>query len=361
MRITGTRTLLALVLCLLLLSAAGGTLAQEPLDPEPVEVTDPGAELSGAELSATVSLLLPYQGRLTVPSTGQPVVDGDYTMTFTLYNADEGGTALWTETKTVSVAGGLFATNLGDGTTLSQGTFNGQALWLGIKVGADGEAAPRIPILPVAYAFSVVPGATVSGSTSSPGLSVTNTGSGHGLYGNSSNSIGVYGASNTSRGVYGVSSESYGVYGASKGALAAVYGANTGTGYSGHFYKPGGVAVYADGSVIVTENLQVNGTVSGANTSLPIAYGYINNDGTKMSGSANVSSTWDSGYERYNITISGESYYYSDYVTIVTPSTVCSNGYTPMTTSAGGKLLVYFKNASDQKAQCQFQFVTYKP
>jgi hypothetical protein len=323
------------------------------------------------------------------------VADGDYTMAFSLYNVDVGGSALWSETKTVSVVGGLFATHLGDATPLSQNQLNGQGLWLGVKVGADAEAAPRIPILPVAYAFSLVPGASIKNASSSSIVNVSNIGTGAGangvlaittsttngasavrgqagssgynpanivgVTGESSTGYGVFGVSSSSIGVYGFSNNHYGVYGAGMGAQPGVFGGNWGSGYGAHFYKPSGTAIYAQGSVTVTENLKVNGTVSGANTSLPIAYGYINSTGAKMSGSANVSSTWDATNSRYSITISGHSYYYSDYVTVITPSTVCANGYTPSTSSVGGNLLVYFKNASGTTAQCQFQFVTYKP
>ena len=86
-----------------------------------------------------------------------------------------GGTAKWTETKNVPVAGGLFSTALGDTSALPQSLFSGQALWLGIKVGADLEATPRQAIVPVAYALSLVPGAAITGSLSSPALRVSNS------------------------------------------------------------------------------------------------------------------------------------------------------------------------------------------
>ncbi len=97
----------------------------------------------GVAPQAVLTPLLQYQGRQTDPGTGEPVADGNYTMTFRLYDVASGGSALWTETKDVPVADGLFNTVLGDVTALDQGLFNGQALWLGVKVGADGEATPR--------------------------------------------------------------------------------------------------------------------------------------------------------------------------------------------------------------------------
>jgi hypothetical protein len=123
-----------------------------------------------------ITPLLQYQGRMTNPTTGQPVTDGVYAVTFSLYNVASGGAAVWTETKNVPVGGGLFSTALGDTSPLPQSLFSGQALWLGIKVGADLEATPRQAIVPVAYALSLVPGAAIAGSSPSPALSVSNSG-----------------------------------------------------------------------------------------------------------------------------------------------------------------------------------------
>jgi hypothetical protein len=132
-------------------------------------------------VAASTSPLLQYQGRLTDPSTGQAVADGSYSMTFRLYTVDSGGTALWTETKDVAVQSGLFNTALGDTTALSQALFNGQQLWLGIKVGADDEATPRQRILPAAYALGLVPGAAMQADSTSAALQVTNLGTGDAL------------------------------------------------------------------------------------------------------------------------------------------------------------------------------------
>ena len=130
---------------------------------------------------AVLTPLLQYQGRLTDPGTGEAVADGVYSISFRLYNVESGGSWLWMETEDVSVQGGLFSTVLGDTTALDHSLFNGQALWLGVRVGADAEATPRQQVLPVAYALSLVPGAVVEASSSSPVLQVNNTGSGDAL------------------------------------------------------------------------------------------------------------------------------------------------------------------------------------
>jgi hypothetical protein len=136
----------------------------------------------GTAVAGAISPLLQYQGRLSDPSSGEPVEDGSHTMVFRLYTGPSGGTALWTEAKDVPVQGGLFSTALGDTTPLSQDLFTGQALWLGIKVGADEEATPRQQMLPVVYALSLVPGASIQANSSSAALNLSNAGSGQALH-----------------------------------------------------------------------------------------------------------------------------------------------------------------------------------
>lgn len=169
MRTRAIGAIMVIVVLLVLLWVGGGARAQP---------THQGA----ASVAAATMPLLQYQGRLTDPGTGEPVVDGTYSMSFRLYGVDSDGTALWIETKDVSVQGGVFNALLGDTTALDQSMFNGQALWLGIKVGTDPEATPRQQILPVAYALSLVPGAEISTSSVDPALQVRNAGSGDALH-----------------------------------------------------------------------------------------------------------------------------------------------------------------------------------
>ena len=176
MTIKRTGFLIVIAAVLVLLWIASGARARSLAD-EPVVQ-------SGSETRAVsaVSPLLQYQGRLSDPSTGDAVADDTYSMVFSLYDVASGGSPLWTETKDVAVQGGLFSTALGDATALDTGLFNGQALWLGVAVGADAEATPRQQVLPVAYALSLVPGAVVSADSSSPVFQVNNTGSGEALH-----------------------------------------------------------------------------------------------------------------------------------------------------------------------------------
>lgn len=97
--------------------------------------------------------------------------------------------------------------------------------------------------------------------------------------------------------------------------------------------------------------------IAALNESL-VAYANINSDGTFISGTSNVSSSWNPSSARYEITISGESYIYFDYVTVVTPS---GGPYIARTGSVSGDLLVIFYDLGGNPAQVGFQFVTYKP
>ncbi len=117
--------------------------------------------LSGVNMTPRVvadSLLaetrvLSYQGRLLNPATLQPQPDGAYSITFSLYNVEAGGSALWSETKKVAVNKGLFSSLLGDTKALNLADFNGQDLWLGVQVGSDEEASPRQRLAHSAYAL----------------------------------------------------------------------------------------------------------------------------------------------------------------------------------------------------------------
>jgi hypothetical protein len=92
-----------------------------------------------------------YQGVLTQPS-GQPVPNGNYDITFRLYDSDAGGTLLWNETQPVDVENGIFNVILGDVTPLAL-DFDAP-YWLSIQVAPDPELTPRIELTGVPYSFS---------------------------------------------------------------------------------------------------------------------------------------------------------------------------------------------------------------
>ncbi|MEN9413960.1 MAG: hypothetical protein RLZ62_264 [Bacteroidota bacterium] len=101
-----------------------------------------------AQSAARISV----QGTLK-SSTGAAVSDGDYSMTFRLYTASSGGSALWTETATVAVVGGVYSHLLGSVTTLNSSHF-GNRLFLGVTV-AGAELTPRTELTYSPYALSV--------------------------------------------------------------------------------------------------------------------------------------------------------------------------------------------------------------
>ena len=115
------------------------------------------------ESVADPRLVLQYQGRLLDPGTGSPKPDGSYHMIVSLYDAAIGGSIVWSETKNVTVNGGLFSTLLGDTVLLDLSDFDGQPLWLSVTVGADPAATPRLRVTHVAYALHAEDADTVDG------------------------------------------------------------------------------------------------------------------------------------------------------------------------------------------------------
>ncbi len=108
--------------------------------------------VSWAEIPETIS----YQGVLT-DAGGTAVADGDYSLTFSIYNVDTNGTALWTETHaSVTVADGIFSVILGSvdpGVNPLDIPFD-QQYWLGIAVNAGAELTPRIQLTSAAYSLN---------------------------------------------------------------------------------------------------------------------------------------------------------------------------------------------------------------
>ncbi len=101
---------------------------------------------------------------------------------------------------------------------------------------------------------------------------------------------------------------------------------------------------------------KINGT-GGAN--LPIAYGYCNSDGTTRNGTSNISCSWNAGSGQYEITITGEEYYYTNYISLVTP---ISDGMIAAVGSVNNKLVVTFtKHDGTADQQTAFGFIVYKP
>lgn len=106
-----------------------------------------------------------YQGRLTDDS-GAPL-SGSYTLTFGLYDQSSGGTAVYSETDTVTAQDGLFDTVVGPGSAVSGLSPEDLAkpLWLEVTVsnGTITETlTPRQRLYGAPYAFTLMPGTIIS-------------------------------------------------------------------------------------------------------------------------------------------------------------------------------------------------------
>ncbi|HNS94838.1 MAG TPA: hypothetical protein PKG71_02625, partial [Candidatus Woesebacteria bacterium] len=113
--------------------------------------------VSSTYAAAGINQTINFQGKL-VNSSGLNVADGNYDITFYLYAASSGGSALWTEvwntgTAQVPVQDGVFRVALGTHSVLTSFNFNDDSLYLAVKVGADPEMTPRIRFTSVPYAF----------------------------------------------------------------------------------------------------------------------------------------------------------------------------------------------------------------
>ncbi len=129
--------------------AGAGSLTVPPFDnPSTVLRTRLGTSLQ----QSGVPMLINFQGELN-DAVGDPVPDGDYSITFTIYDADTGDNALWSETQMVAVNDGLFSVLLGSQTALTAEVFDGDPRWMGVQVESDDEMTPRQRIVSVAYAI----------------------------------------------------------------------------------------------------------------------------------------------------------------------------------------------------------------
>ena len=116
--------------------------------------------LPGAS-AAIVNDIVQVQGRLT-DANGNPI-NGPVDVTASIYDAPTGGAQRCSDSDSVTASNGLFTMAM-DFCTASD--FNGDALWLGLKVGSDPEMTPRQEIAAVPYAWGLRPGAIVKGADS---------------------------------------------------------------------------------------------------------------------------------------------------------------------------------------------------
>lgn len=107
--------------------------------------------------------LLRYSGQVS-DAAGQPAT-GPVTLTFAIYDAQTGGTSVWSETRAVELdAQGKYSVLLGATTNgIPPQTFaENAARWLSVKV-QDQEEPPRVQLVAVAYAFKAADADTLRG------------------------------------------------------------------------------------------------------------------------------------------------------------------------------------------------------
>jgi hypothetical protein len=93
-------------------------------------------------------------------------------------------------------------------------------------------------------------------------------------------------------------------------------------------------------------------------THTPLAYGVFNSDGTKLSGSSNISCEPNPSGSSCVCTITGETYNYGNYVANVTP--ISFNAVIPSVIASDGKLVVIFFDLSGDPVQSAFNLTVFK-
>lgn len=113
-----------------------------------------GLSLAGQLAAQSVVGTLSIQGSLKA-NNGQAVDNGAYALTFKLYTAQTGGTAIWTEVHPdVNIVGGIYSVELGTITPLTP-AFD-VPYWLGISIGSSIELQPRTALTPAPYALGML-------------------------------------------------------------------------------------------------------------------------------------------------------------------------------------------------------------
>jgi len=105
------------------------------------------ASIVSAQIPKTIS----YQGIL-LDAAGQKVLDGDYPMTFSLCQNPSDAPALWEESQSIAIMGGIFNAILGSRVPLNL-RFD-KPYWLGVTIGSGDELSPRTQLTAAAYSLS---------------------------------------------------------------------------------------------------------------------------------------------------------------------------------------------------------------
>jgi hypothetical protein len=100
-------------------------------------------------MSGDIPDIMSYQGVLR-DGSGSLVPDGNYVVTFRIYDVEVGGSALWAENQSIMVEGGIINAHLGAVVSLSSLDCD-VPYWLGISIGGS-EMVPRTALTTVPYA-----------------------------------------------------------------------------------------------------------------------------------------------------------------------------------------------------------------
>jgi hypothetical protein len=257
-------------LLLLLFGSISGVIAQEP-PPD-----DPGEIQRDVSIAATVNSRINYQGILE--ENGTPV-NGSRDMTFDFFTNDAcSGVAIYHLVESgVSIGDGYFDVAV----DVPHTAFYGEGVWLEVTV--DSTTLGCEEILPVPYALSLRPGATIAGippAWQGGVFNVDMTGTypaASAIDGTAATGSAVRGESLGGNGVLGTTENGYGVYGYDGGTEEA-------RGYAGYFYSENGVGVYG----------QSNGNREHANIYSPGVYGKSTNGVGVYGRSDTESGSWTS-------------------------------------------------------------------
>lgn len=159
-----TVSLFALLLVVTLASTSQVS-SQGPIDAQQ------GAALVEAQPhapAAPAGLLFNYQGQL-LDASGNPITNPATPMIFRLYTVVSGGTACWSETRTLDVRSGVFSVLLGQTTAIDANCLRGDAY---LELVVNGETlAPRERLASVVHALEA--STMTSGAVTQGGLNIS--------------------------------------------------------------------------------------------------------------------------------------------------------------------------------------------
>ena len=101
--------------------------------------------------NAAIPHVMNYQGKAMDRNTSAPL-NGNYNLTFRIYNTPTGGAAKWAETQTnIAITNGVFQVLLGSATPLNL-AFD-EDYWISLEINTDTEMSPRTRLASVPYAY----------------------------------------------------------------------------------------------------------------------------------------------------------------------------------------------------------------